>query len=76
MGLLAWPISSYPPPLGAGTNPRTHVRAKTSSWPAWIIPELTPGPPRRKIYAHTEGPSRGSGDRGYSRASDNLSTAR
>lgn len=49
MGLLAWPISSYPPPLGAGTNPRTHVRAKTHSWPAWIIPELTPGSPDERF---------------------------
>lgn len=39
-------------------------------------PGARPRNPRRKIYAHTEGPSRGSGDRGYSRAPDNLSTAR
>lgn len=39
-------------------------------------PGAHPHCPRRKIYAHTEGPSRGSGDHGYSRAPDNLSTAR
>lgn len=49
MGLLAWPIPSYPPPLVEGTKPRTHVRAKTHSWPAWIILGLTPGPPDERF---------------------------
>lgn len=61
--------SSYLLPAGAGTNARTHTHANTQLAQMDHRRANPKGPcaPRRKIYAHTEGPSCGSGDQAYSK---------
>lgn len=60
---------SYLPPFRAGTNTWTHMHANTQLAPMdhRRANPKDPCAPRRKIYAHTEGPCRGSGDQGYSK---------